>query len=216
MDFILKDIYDIHGNLIVNRGTPINDDLLRKLNKHEITRLELGTIDVAKIADPVERIIKNSPVKSDMVEYLNSLEPTAYNYSLYTATLTNMIGEWVGLDEQQLKDATNYGMMMSSGLVTEGDTAGDDYKTLIEVAESYVKKVTRDGDNPFKALNRMWVEDLTKLDTGIVFLFIKRFCTMLLNSEVILNGEKYKLIYLSPTDLAHPILQKESGEVKIM
>ena len=216
MDFVLKDIFDIRGNLIINKGTPINDDLIRRLKKHDITRLEIGTIDVAKIADPVADIIKEKDVKSDMVEYLNTLEPTAYNYSLYTATLTHMLGEWIGLDETNLKNATNFGMMKASGLETETDFDGANYESIAEVAESYVKKITREGNSVFLALQRMWEEDLSKLDTGLVVLFVKRFCTMLLGSDVFIDGEKYKLIYLSPTDLTHPIVQKENGEVCVI
>lgn len=216
MDFILKDIYDIRGNLIVNRGTPINDELLRKLKKHEITRLEVGTIDVAKIADPVERIMSRSEAKSDMIEYLNTLEPTAYNHAIYTATLTNILGEWIGLDEKNLKNATNFGMMKSAGLETETDFDGANFETLVEVAESYVTKLNRDGDNVFLALHKMWSEELSVLDPGLVSLFVKRMCTMLLNSEVMIDGQKYRLIYISPTDLLHPIVQKESGEVAII
>ena len=216
MDFVLKDIFDIRGNLIVNKGTPIDDALLRKLKKHQIERLEVGTVDVAKIAEPVERLMSKIDVKSRMVEYLDMLEPNRYNFGLYTATVTNMLGGWLGLDENSLKEATNYGMMKSTGLNQEMDFDEEKYDGLVEISESYVDRIQNKGDNALQALNYMWENQLTSLDPGLLLLLIGRFSTMLVGSEIEIDNERYKLIYVSPTDLMHPIVQKDDGEVKVI
>lgn len=216
MDFVLKDIFDIRGNLIVNKGTPIDDALLRKLKKHQIERLEVGTVDTAKIAEPVERLMNKIDVKSRMVEYLDMLEPNKYNFGLYTATVTNMLGGWLGLDEKSLKEATNYGMMKSTGLNQKMEFDEEKYQSLVDISESYVNRIQNKGENALQALNHMWENQLTSLDPGLLLLLIRRFSTMLIGSEIEIDNERYKLIYISPTDLMHPIVQKDDGEVKVI
>lgn len=216
MDFILKDIYDIRGTLVVNKGTPIDDALINKLKKHRIARLEVGTVDVAQISEPVEKLMEKIDVKSKMVEYLDKLEPNDYNYGIYTATVTNMLGGWLGLDEKSLKDATNLGMMRSTGLNSETDFDESMYEGLVNIAESYVDRIQRKGENALQALNHMWENQLTELDPGLLLLLIRRFSTMLVGSQIELNGKNYKLLYISPTDLMHPIVQEDDGGVKVI
>lgn len=216
MDFVLKDIFDIRGNLIVNKGTPIDDSLLRKLKNHQIERLEIGTIDVTKIAEPVEKFMEKIEIKSRMIEYLNLLEPNMYNYGLYTATVTNMLGGWLGLDEESLHDATNYGMLKSTGLNVDTSFESEKYESLVEIAQSYVDRIQKKGENALQALDYLWKYELTTLDPGLLLLLLKRFSTMLVGSEIQIGNDRYKLIYISPTDLMHPIVQKDDGEVKII
>lgn len=215
MDFIMKDIYNDKGTLVVKKGAVIDDILLVRLRSHGIKRLAYDEINSASVAEPISQLVHNYEVKSDLMQYLDLLPSTMYNQAKYTSAVARILGEWLGLEQSQLDDLTVLAMFHKTGIEIDLQKDPKPYEAIMEVAYTYSTFRNRDRINVLIALDKMRKEYIALLNQKILLTFLKKMSDTLKGSVIEINNKKYKIVYLQPNDFVHPLIEDlETNTVK--
>lgn len=207
MDFIMKDIYNDRGTLVVKKGAPIDDILLVRLRSHGIKRLAFDEINTASVAEPIAELVKNYEVKSDLMRYLDMLPSTMYNQSKYTSVVARIIGEWLKLPTDKLDDLSVLAMFYKTGIEVDLNKDPKEFEGIMEVAYVYSTFRNRNKVNVLVALDKMRTEHITELDQKVLLTFLDKMADTLKGSVIDIKDKQYKIVYLQPTDFLHPLIQ---------
>lgn len=214
MEFITKDIYNQQGVLVVKKGAPVDEVLLIRLRAHGIQKLDFNEINVSSITDPIVETVRNLKFKSDILSMFDGLPPTMFNRAKQNAVISRFLAEWLGYKGEELDTITALAMFFGTGIDIDLKIDPTPYQGLLEVAFTYSNMRAHENRNVLDAIYQMQTKYLTELDVGILWTFIDRFADLLVGSVITLRGKQYKIIYVFPTDIAHPLIQElDSSEI---
>lgn len=208
MEFITKDVYNQQGVLVVKKGAPVDEVLLIRLRAHGVQRLDFSEINVSSVTDPVVDMIHEMKFKSDIFSMFDKLPPTMFNRAKQNAVVSRFLAEWLGYHGEELDVITVFATFFGTGIDVDLKVDPTPYQGLLQVAFTYSNMRTHENRNVLDTLYQMQTRYLTELDVGILWTFIDRFADLLVGSVITLRGKQYKIIYVFPTDITHPLIQE--------
>ncbi|MEJ8554918.1 HD-GYP domain-containing protein [Tepidibacter sp. Z1-5] len=183
------------------------------LKEEELKELTLSAIlsDLGKMK--VSKEIINKPNILTYEEYLEVKKHSIFGYKLIKGSncINNKIKRAV-LEHHERIDGSGY----PRGI--KGDEISL-YAKIIGIADVYSaltsKRPHRDRNTPFEAIKILEEEFVSKLDTKILYLFLKKVAAEYLGSEIILNdGRTAKIVFIPSQNICKPLIEmEENGEV---
>lgn len=212
MEFITKDVYNQQGVLVVKKGAPVDEVLLIRLRAHGVHRLDFSEINVSSITDPVVTMIEEMKFKSDIFSMFDQLPPTMFNRAKQNAVVSRFLAEWLGYGGDELDSITVFATFFGTGIDVDLKIDPAPYRGLLEVAFTYSNMRTHEKRNVLDTLHQMQTRYLTELDVGILWTFIHRFADLLVGSVITLRDKQYRIIYVFPTDITHPLIREQNSD----
>ncbi|CAH2212681.1 HD-GYP domain-containing protein [Tepidibacter aestuarii] len=183
------------------------------LSECELKELTLAAIliDLGKIKIPKDIIEKTETLTKEEYEEIKKHCILGYNMVKNNCGINNKIKRAV-LEHHERIDGSGY----PKGKKAEEISL---YAKIISIADVYSaltsKRPYRDRKTPFEAIKILEKEFLSKLDTKILYLFLKKIAGEYLGSKIILNdGRTATIIFIPSQNICRPLVEIEgTGEI---
>lgn len=160
--------------------------------------------DLGKVK--ISNLILDKPTKLTANEFDLMKKHTTYGYNIIKDAVGINKGVLYGiLQHHEREDGSGYPLRLKGSQIHE-------YAKIIAISDVYdamtSNKIYKQKENPFSVQEELEAESFSKLDPGMVYVFLKNLSKLYIGKRVLLsNLEQGEIVYINPNMPTKPVIK---------